>query len=1200
MALFSKFAQSRSQLRHSTAAGSSTLQESTTQADGPASIAANLNTEPSSIGKGQNLGIKVLYDGGAEACVDIVFVHGLTGNAYDTWLHKETGVHWPSDLLKHDLPDTRILSYGYDADFVNLWKPASISRLSNHAENLVRGLVRKRDQTGTETRKIFFVAHSLGGLVTECALGVSRHNAEEHLRQIERCTTGIAFLGVPHCGADLASWGKFGAQLLSVLKQANQEIIGVLKPGSEMLREVEKNFHSILRLRKGEKSEISVTSFYEEFPVVQVGEIVALHSAEIKGYSCFGIHANHMDMTKFPVREDPGYDSVLGELQRWKKTANKMAVVDPQSAHVQWKVPRVNTLYTGRRELGERLAKVFSFDPFAPPSEQRVFVIIGIGGTGKSEVCAKYAHDHEKEYWGIFWLDGSSVTTAEQGLIDIGRQCCISEPSSTVVKSWLASKGPSNGHRWLLVIDNADILTIDYSEYMPPGKGGDILLTTRNPECAIHHTVGSETLHGLELELALNLLLKASLLPESQWEENRKAATVVIEILGSHTLAIIQAGAYVRQKLCSLEEYPLIFQKQKKVLLQSHSTVNISTYGNVYKTFEVSAEYLKSSGLSQNLDALNLLHILAFMHNDVSETLFQRAADYATTIHDLGESQLPFRLSVCHIPRLPEYMQQGWSSKLQDHQRWRKARAVLQKLSLITLREINDSVTISMHALTHDWARERQDHQDQCTAWQSAATILAMSCQGQFGFAHFFVYLQSHVRVCVSYEIQKFTNDISATEAAQILIQFACVLYHTGDDRSLISLVPQTLLRLENRGSVSLAIREELKTFRARVAGKKGNPKEALLVLRELVEDRAQRLSEDHANRLDSEHELACAYRDNGQTNEAVELLKHVVKVREKLAEDDHGRLLSQHELASAYLANGQTNEAVELLEHVVKLRENLAEDHPDELASQHELARAYLENDQFEEAMKLLEHIVKVGENLAEDHPSRLTSQHELASAYLLNSQIDKAIDLLEYVVKVQEQLAEDHPDRLASQHELAGAYLANSQIDEAMKLLEYVVKVQEQLAEDHPDRLASQHELARAYNKNGQIDEAIELFEHVVKIRSKKLAEGHPERLASQHELAFAYKKNGRIDESIELFEHVVKIRRKTLAEDHSDRLTSEHNFATAYIAKGRIDEAVGLLEHVVNIWKGKLAEDHPNRVASRRALAEAYEAKTQTPKA
>ena len=269
----SKSRQSRSQSPHSTAAGPSTLQQSTTQADGPASIAANSNSQPTSIGKRQKYGIQVLHDGGSEARVDIVFVHGLTGDAYDTWLHKESEVHWPSDLLKHDLPDTRILSFGYDADILHFWNPVSNSRLSNHAEKLVGDLARERERTDTETRKILFVAHSLGGLVTESALSHSRHAPEKHLRQIERWTAGIAFLGVPHYGADLASWVKLGTRVVGILKSANKDIVGILEPGSEMLREVEKGFHSILRLRKDAESEIAITCFYEELRMRPVGEV---------------------------------------------------------------------------------------------------------------------------------------------------------------------------------------------------------------------------------------------------------------------------------------------------------------------------------------------------------------------------------------------------------------------------------------------------------------------------------------------------------------------------------------------------------------------------------------------------------------------------------------------------------------------------------------------------------------------------------------------------------------------------------------------------------------------------------------------------------------------------------------------------------------------------------------------------------------
>ena len=240
---------------------------------GSASTATNVPVPPGPIGEGQNYGIKELYNGGTEASVDIVFVHGLTGNAYNTWLHKDTRLHWPSELLSQDIADARTLTFGYDADIISFWNPVSNNRLSNHAENMVGELVRERERTNTETRKILFVAHSLGGLVTEYALSHSRNAVEEHLHQIERCTAGIVFLGVPHYGADLASWASFGMRMVSALKRANKDIVGILKPGSEILRVVEKGFHNMLRQRKAEGSEISITCFYEELRVTGVGEV---------------------------------------------------------------------------------------------------------------------------------------------------------------------------------------------------------------------------------------------------------------------------------------------------------------------------------------------------------------------------------------------------------------------------------------------------------------------------------------------------------------------------------------------------------------------------------------------------------------------------------------------------------------------------------------------------------------------------------------------------------------------------------------------------------------------------------------------------------------------------------------------------------------------------------------------------------------
>lgn len=33
-----------------------------------------------------------------------------------------------------------------------------------------------------------------------------------------------------------------------------------------------------------------------------------------------------------------------------------------------------------------------------PPKKQRTFAIFGLGGTGKSEACLKFAEDHRDEY----------------------------------------------------------------------------------------------------------------------------------------------------------------------------------------------------------------------------------------------------------------------------------------------------------------------------------------------------------------------------------------------------------------------------------------------------------------------------------------------------------------------------------------------------------------------------------------------------------------------------------------------------------------------------------------------------------------------------------------------------------------------------------------------------------------------------------
>ena len=247
----------------------------------PTSSIIVLRSASPPVQKSSNFGINVLHDDGDEAGVDIVFVHGLNGCAFNTWHHKHSGVHWPSELLKQDVPDARILSFGYNANSSGFFETRSQSRLTNHAEELVDQLERIRQRTNTTSRKLCFVAHSLGGLVTAQALNHSRASADKHLQQIERCTVTIVFLGVPHCGSDLARWEGLTHNLAMAAggRSMPRELIGTLKPNSELLISVQNGFSNLLRSREKERCAISLACLYEKRPILN--GIIVRHNGEI-------------------------------------------------------------------------------------------------------------------------------------------------------------------------------------------------------------------------------------------------------------------------------------------------------------------------------------------------------------------------------------------------------------------------------------------------------------------------------------------------------------------------------------------------------------------------------------------------------------------------------------------------------------------------------------------------------------------------------------------------------------------------------------------------------------------------------------------------------------------------------------------------------------------------------------------------------
>jgi hypothetical protein len=77
-------------------------------------------------------------------------VHGLNGHCEETWT-TSSGVNWLRDLLPHDLPNARILSWGYDAN-THSSSGVSCQYLFDHARTLVSDLCLERQITEVRSR----------------------------------------------------------------------------------------------------------------------------------------------------------------------------------------------------------------------------------------------------------------------------------------------------------------------------------------------------------------------------------------------------------------------------------------------------------------------------------------------------------------------------------------------------------------------------------------------------------------------------------------------------------------------------------------------------------------------------------------------------------------------------------------------------------------------------------------------------------------------------------------------------------------------------------------------------------------------------------------------------------------------------------------------------------------------------------------
>jgi hypothetical protein len=539
-------------------------------------------------------------------------------------------------------------------------------------------------------------------------------------------------------------------------------------------------------------------------------------------------------------------------------------------------------------------------------------------------------------------------------------------------KAWLEK----TDHDWLLILENVDDDSLDIYDLVPVSMTGSVIITTSNPKCGRFATVGTQELGFLGLEDSAKLLLKISRIEQRFWKENFYDACKVIAILRHDTLGIVLAGSLISSRLCTLKQYPKLYQKQKETPLSWSLQFLSQSNGESLIAFRVSKDVMRLSRYPECDDALELLSTLAWLHHEnVPDEIFFRKADnspLAEVVYYQDENS-----SV-----LPKWLPSRYASDLQDNdsepfndRAFRRATRMLSLMSFITINPENGD--ISMHPLLHLWARKDIEQDQIWHSWANTISLIVRSTSLTYyeNQRHVVIPhgLQSHVKHCAKRRPSLDPVSESSLQICKTILTLGLILHRT---ECWTEALDTALLALTIANE-----KDELRTHIIR--------KSALALL--------------------GICEASC-----GDVESAIQRFKEIIAFCDRSTSNDSGPIFpenavldAKYRLAEYYLRSGNSPAALPLLKIVVDAWTR--QDPPPQLLlmSQDDLIRTYLKLDQPENALKLLRSVIEQRQRVYEkDHPNLIRAFLLSVEAYMALGQLIVASTSLN-VVKTMRSLS-------------------------------------------------------------------------------------------------------------------------------------------------------------------------------------------------
>jgi transcriptional regulator with XRE-family HTH domain len=594
-----------------------------------------------------------------------------------------------------------------------------------------------------------------------------------------------------------------------------------------------------------------------------------------------------------------------------------------------WNIPARNPGFTGRDDL---LAEVR--EQLVAGDKAVVQALHGMGGVGKTQLAAEYAHRFAGSYDLAWWINAEQGGLIGDQVAALGLALGVQPGAGTeAVQAAVLGELRHRG-RWLLVFDNAE----DPADVAPwlPGGGGHVLITSRQRGW-------DEVAAPVEIDVLARpesmAILQARVTALSGADADKLAAE-----LGDLPLAIAQAAGFMADTGMTADEFLALLRTRAGQLLAQGAP------GSYPRSLAAATGLMADQLARQDPAAAELASVCAFLAPEpIPQSLFTAAV-----------SVLPGELA----------------ARAADPLAWRQTLAHLTKQSLVRI----DHRGLQMHRLTQAILRER------LTAAQAAATrsyaeaIMAASDPGDMPNPATWprwARLTPHVLAA----------DLAATDnpALRELAGHTCwYLLERGDIRTAHDLASGLHRQWRDRLGEDHPHTLTAAHFLAWTLLEMGRHAESRDLNQDTLARRRRILGHDHLDTFYSAHNLAINLRELGDVQAAHDLNQDTLARHRRIRGHDHSSTLSSATtLAHDLRALGDVQAARDLNQDTLDRRRRiLGHDHPDTLNSAHNLAydlRALgdvqaartLDQDTLDRRRHILGH----------DHPHTLNSAHNLAT---------------------------------------------------------------------------------------------------------------------------------------------------------------------------------------------------------------------------